>query len=173
MKALGICMVIMGIVLFIVSIVFVICFEYSYDKNFGQYLKLADDASTAKVKLDYFRQYKEAVMEIQRENAAYVFKQRQYTKSEQLKILDSLLKRLEDTSEMNEKSFEYQQAMYQISGQELNHTLNRINEIFKSCYLRSGAMAYWCIWNWIPMIIIFILGVILQKIEEVKERHRY
>lgn len=152
-----------AIVLMTVSFISYVVFDYSYNKNFGQYLKLADDASTADVKLTYFKQYRDAVNTINRENAAYVFQQKQYTKSEQLKILDTLIIRLEETNKMNPASFEYQQAMYQISGQEFNHTLERIDDIFSSCYIRTIPYNFLCIFIWwlvLPIIIIWMICLI-------------
>ena len=91
----------------------------------------------------------------------YIFIQKQFTKTEQLKILDTLLKRLEETSQMNPQSFEYQQAMYQISGQEFDHTLERINGIFKSCYFRSGWWSWFIFWQWILIALLVIPDSIL------------
>lgn len=144
-------------ILSVIYISTVIVFNYNYDRTYGQYLKLSDDASTADTKLGYLKQYREAVSSIDREQGAYVFQQKQYTKTEQLKILDSLIVRLEDSTKMDPKSFEYQQAMYQISGQEMNHSLERIDGIFEDCYFRTTPSNIICI-NFVPWLVcIFII----------------
>ena len=148
--------------LLICSLAATIIFDYQYDINYSQYLKLADDASTPDAKFSYLKQYRDAVSAISRNDAFYVFKQKQYTRDEQLKILDTLLFRLDSASRMSASSFEYQQAMYQISGQEMNHTLERIDNVFMSCYMRSGAFfAYWCMFNWFIVVALGVFGLIL------------
>ena len=133
---------------------------YLYTKNYGQYLKLADDASTAQKKLEYLKEYRAAVVTIPQENAAYIFQQKRLTKTEQLKILDSLLDRLETTSSMKPESLEYQQAMYQITGQEFTHTLDEINDIFNSCYVRKDPMFFfWYGWGILASIFVGLIGV--------------
>lgn len=144
----------------IISLTALFLADYFYDKQIGQYLKLADDASTAQIKLQYFYQYRDLASQISRNDAYFIFKQKQYTRDEQLKILDTLIIRLEDATNMDPQSFEYQQAMYQISGQEFNHTLERINSIFFNAWLRSGMISYWVIWNWLVVILLWIYPII-------------
>jgi hypothetical protein len=123
--------------------------HYSYSLNVGQYLNLADDASVAAVKLDHLREYRVAIQKtVQRNDARLWFTQRQYTRDAQLEILDTLITRLEQMSQMDPKGFEYQTAMQQVSGQEFDHTLNRIDGIFWDCWRRESAWRwFWTILN--------------------------
>lgn len=146
----------------VLSVVSWIIRVYQYDRNIGQYLKLADDASTAQSKLGYLIQYRNAVdKNVLEENAAYVFKQEQYTKSRQLKIVDTLVSRLQDMQIMNPTSFEYQQAMYQVSGQEFDHTLQRIDDIFEDCFIREGVWGFLLILIWWVILIFGLLDFFL------------
>lgn len=146
-------------ILFILAMVLGIYTAYHYNVDCGQYLSLADDASTANAKLVYLKEYKDAVSQIKEENANYIFQQKRYTKSEQLKVLDTLINRLEITSQMDVKSFEYQQAMYQISGQEMNHTLEVINSVFYWCYAREHAyfILHYILWG----ILFLVVGLVV------------
>jgi hypothetical protein len=119
--------------------------NYTYNKNIGTYVKLADDASTAQAKLDYLLQYRDSCdSKIKRNEAKYIFKTQQKTKNEQLKIIDTLIVRLKDTVKMNPQSFEYQTAMGQLTGQEFETTLKTTDYIMYDCYIRSNPLKYLC-----------------------------
>jgi len=129
-------------VLFIISsIVFGISIffrEYNYKVNIGQYISMADDASTPALKLDHLKQYREKVSAgIHRDSARYFLKQDRLTKSVQLSNLDSLIQRLEDLSSLTPDSLAYQQGLLQITGQEFDHTVGEIDAIFRDCYMRD------------------------------------
>lgn len=133
---------ILTVVFLILAIMFFVqagLVQYLYSVRIEQQLKLADDASMPQAKLEYLVKYKEAVIKnIDRNEARYIFKQERLTKKEQLIILDSLIQRLTDVSAMLPDSLSYQQGMQQISGQEFDHTLTSINDIFYVCYIRDS-----------------------------------
>jgi len=113
--------------------------EYLYNVRVGQYLHLADDASLPGMKRDYLTEYKEAVTKhVRREDARYFFKQERFTRTAQVGNLDSLMKRLEDIQAMTPDSLAYQQGMQQITGQEFDHTMADINNVFHDCYMRES-----------------------------------
>ncbi len=142
MKTFVTIILVMAIVLFM-GIGTSIMTVYGFSKNVSQHLSLADDASTASAKLKHLNDYRVAVETvIQRNDARYIFKQRQYTRDAQLEILATLITRLEDLESMEPKSFEYQTGMGQITGQEFNHVLGRINSIFWDCHRKET------IWRW-------------------------
>jgi hypothetical protein len=113
--------------------------NYLYTVRIGQYLRLADDASTPQTKRKYLEQYKDAVIEnVKRENARYIFTQTRLTKTTQLEVLDTLILRLDDIAKLTPGSLAYQQGMEQVTGQEFDHTIGSVNGIFKSCYIRES-----------------------------------
>lgn len=117
--------------------------QYRYKVNVGQYIKLADDASTPQMKLDYLNEYTSAVAKnVTRNEARYIFKQQRLTKETQLEILSSLTKRLEDLAAMAPDSLPYQQGMQQISSQEFDHTLLEIDGVFWDCFIRNSFFIY-------------------------------
>ena len=150
----------LAILFIVIGITLAIDISYNYEVKYNQFLKLADDASTAKDKLTYFKEYRERVSHISEEYANYIFKTERMTKSAQLKILDTLISRLETTAAMEEKSLEYQQAMYQISGQEMDHTLGDINSVFRGCYgIERCEIAILC-WLFLGFVC-FVCGLLI------------
>jgi hypothetical protein len=150
----------LALVLSIVSICMLVFIQYDYSVKCGQYLGLADDASTSSSKLVYLTQYRNKVEGISQESAVYFFPKERMTKTTQLNILDTLIIRLEKTSQMDEKSLEYQQAMYQISGQEMDHTLSEINNVFHGCWDLQHNKALWVFIMWLS-IFVWIWWIIL------------
>jgi len=137
---------------------------YTYDVQIGQYLKLADDASTASCKLEYLQKYAEQIKaNITRNQARFIFQRERLTRDTQLRIIQTLIERLRITSEMNPASFEYQQAMAQITSQEFNHTLKDINEVIRSCWFRQSPLIFelWFWWIW-PLLSV-VGGYIFYK----------
>jgi hypothetical protein len=118
--------------------------HYGYSAGVRQYLNLADDASDAPTKLQYLQEYRQAVLDnVHRNDARYWFKQRQYTRDIQVQILDTLLGWLQAMTQMDPRSTEYQFAMQQVTGQEFDHVLARIDGIFYACYCRES------LWRWV------------------------
>jgi len=95
-------------------------FYYNYGNTVESYYDLSNDASTATLKLSYLTTFKDKLTELHLTTgqSAIIFPTPYTSTDEQTKILDSLIDRLNKTSSMNESSFEYQQALYQISRNE-------------------------------------------------------
>jgi len=135
--------------------------SYSYDVAVGQYVKLADDASTAQLKTDYLSQYTRAIdARILRNDARFIFKCERLTRDTQLKVIGSLMERLRDTTAMDPKSFEYQQAMLQLTGQEFDHTLQEVDIIMQSCWLRQSPGMVFGLWfSWLFFLVGILVGI--------------
>lgn len=84
---------------------------------------------------------------VQRNDARYLFKQRQYTRDGQLEILDTLIGRLQSMTQMDAKSTEYQFAMQQVTGQEFDNIVDRIDGIFWAAYCRASLWRWLCTWG--------------------------
>ena len=140
---------------------------YWYDVRVGQYIELSDDASTASAKLHFLEKYVEQIkLNITRNDARYIFKRERLTRDRQLEILSTLMQRLKTASMMKPESFEYQQAMAQITGQEYNHILNDIDIIMQECWLRQSRLCVFELWfSWLPCLVILIVGayIILRE----------
>ena len=166
MKGLGILLMVASILLCAGALIHGgIYASYSYDVRMGQYIRLADDSSTAESKLEYLKKFEEVVSSnIFRNEARYVFKKERLTRDKQLKVLSTLQTRLQDAVEMDPLSFEYQTAMQQITGQEFDHALGEINDIISSCWLRQSGFAVFCLWiAWLLCLILFIIGLVIWE----------
>jgi len=160
----------MSKVIFVISCVLLLfCLVYAlvwfgwwYPKTYEYALKLADDASLPEVKAEYLRQYLAAVEDIKGQ-PAYIFMRKDLELDTQREILGGLVKRFEDIAKISASEMAYQQGMYQLSGQEINHQLDWISDIFESAKLRENPLVFFVIcWGWIIfMITSLISGIVV------------
>ena len=117
---------------------------YSFDRDAGAYLMLTDDASVAPAKLAYLEQYREAVHTIVTgDNARLVWSTPQTSVANQFFVLDTLVERVTQVAQMDPASFEYQQAMLQITGQEFAGSIETTNGLLRDAYIRRhGWLGY-------------------------------
>lgn len=133
--------------------------SFSYKQNVESYLSMADDASTASLKLEHLLEYKKSVLKVVKGNdARFIFKTPQTKKAAQMAILDSLIDRVSTTAEMEPDSFEYQTAMNQITGQEFRGTINSTNKMFFGMYSRQNG---WNSFLWMNGIWLITLLIVL------------
>jgi len=94
--------------------------NYDYDNNIGSFFELSDKASTIDKKLEYLQQYEAALKNygLDSGQSTIFFPTKNTNLEENFAVLGSLKQRLVDTAKMNPSSFEYQQAISQITSQE-------------------------------------------------------
>lgn len=94
-----------------------------YNRDAGSYYNMAVDASSAKLKLEHLQTYRNNVerLGLTEGYCGWLLILPQKNMKNQTEILDSIIERLERVSELDEGSFEYQQALYQISRNDLCH----------------------------------------------------
>lgn len=97
--------------------------DIQYDNDLGSYYNLAVESSTAELKLKYLQKYREEIKKHNLEHGygAWLVKLPDKKLENQIAVLDSIIERLKDINKMERTSFEYQQALYQISRNELCH----------------------------------------------------
>ena len=127
----------------VVGVVQTIIVGLAYENEVGAYYNLAVDSSTAELKLANILKFRDAVKEqgLDEGYSAWLFKFPDRKLDNQMDILDSIVLRLEKVSELDEGSFEYQQALYQLSRNDLCHrgskeTANCFQESNMSCRYR-------------------------------------
>ena len=93
---------------------------YPYNANIGSYFDLSDKASKLDTKLDYLKQYSNALVEsgLNEGQSTVFFQTKETSLEENYKVLQSLIERMEETKEMEINSFEYQTAIKQITEDE-------------------------------------------------------
>ncbi len=130
--------------------------SYWYPKNYEYALKLADDASLPQDKAKYLREYLDKVKVI-KSQPRYFFMTPDLELSKQVVILGGLIQRFDDLSGIKPSEMAYQQGMQQLTGQELDHQLDRIAGIFKSAKIRESLFIYLLD---IEALIVLVLGIV-------------
>lgn len=135
-------------------------FFWVYPKNYEYALQLADDASLPGTKADYLQEYIDRVKEITGP-PRYIFMTPDLKLDTQRKILDGLITRFRDIAKLSPSEMAYQQGMAQLTGQEMNHQLERISGIFQAAALRENPLMFifFTFMSW-PFIVIG-LGLLL------------
>lgn len=154
-----------GIVL--VSLILLISFlaygysaQIQYTNRVGNYWTLADRASTLADKRQFIDRFVAALEKADLEgthNAAF-FLTPENSFDANLTAVKSLQQRLAEIESMDIKSFEYQQALSQVTQQEMNEAEDML-KVFKGCWiLENHTLA----WSWHAGLIAAILfaGVI-------------
>src|SRR3990167_7509722 len=122
-------------IMFIISLISpLIWYGWWYPKNYKYALLLADDVSLPETKAEYLKEYLSKVKTITGQ-PAYIFMRPDLELSRQVIILEGLIKRFEDIAKISPSEMAYQQGMQQLSGQEIDHQLERISGIFQSAKL--------------------------------------
>ncbi len=142
-----------------------IWYGWWYPKTYEYALKLADDASLPQVKADYLKEYVEKVKTIQGE-PRWFFKRPDLDLNKQVVILEGLIQRFEDVAKISPSDMAYQQGMFQLTGQEIDHQLDRISGIFQSAKVRENSLnAIFMWWGW---LIFGGLAVLICVVYEIK-----
>lgn len=146
-------------ILFIISVVKLSLFEWQYDRDYAYALKLADDASLPQQKADYLKEYLEKVKTI-KGPVALIFTKPDFDLNKQRGVLQGLITRCEDVNKILPSDMAYQQGIMQLN-QEVEHQLNRINELFKSARLRErGLFPMWMIVGSLSLGGLVFMGII-------------
>lgn len=140
--------------------------HYFYSKNVQSYYSLSVKSSTADKKLDYLIQYENKLLNygLTSGSAAIIFKTPDNDAYHQYQVLLTIKERLEVISQMDMDSFEYQQALYELSRTELagdeSGTFGHINtNIFKERYFLQHNILAHCGFGAL-MFTILLLGLI-------------
>lgn len=136
--------------------------HYEWDLLAGSQWQLADRSSTLEAKSQYINSFLAALENMKEkgmlsEHNAFLLKTPQNKTENNILVLKTLQKRLEEVSGMDTKSFEYNQAIQQITAQEQGEAHALISDIFGSFQMGR----YWYVWGWVNGVIIFaevILG---------------
>ena len=131
-----------------------------YEKTYEASLRLADDASLPAAKAEHLKEYLVAVSGI-KGPPRYIFTRPDLDLAKQRIILAGLIKRFEDIAIMRPVDLAYQQGMYQLTGQEIDHQLARISGIFYSAKLRESIFLYlFFVWG----SVLFFIGALMTSI---------
>jgi len=151
-------MKLLGVVFLVIAVLltgsYAVWNKWWYPKTYEYALKLADDSSLPEQKAAYLEEYIEKVKDISGP-PRYIFTRPDLDLNKQRIILQGLIKRFKDIAKLDPKEMAYQQGMFQLTGQEIDHQLKRISGIFKSAKLRESSFMFFsfCVFSWIFWIV--------------------
>jgi hypothetical protein len=123
--------------------------DYSYSREVQSFWELSVKASTIERKLVYLDQYVEALPHAGlADSSALWLKTPDNSVEPNMVALRSLQGRMHDIAKMNVSSFEYQQAMAQITGQEQNEA-ERMLKVFEEAWYINH---HFFLWSWMGII---------------------
>ena len=135
----------------VITITGAIWYLWWYPKTYEYALNLADDASLPSAKADYLQEYLDTIKEISGP-PRYVFVRPDVNLNKQRVILQGLITRFRDVAKLNPKEMAYQQGMFQLTGQEIDHQLERISGIFQSAKIRESPFLFFLFWLVVPLL---------------------
>lgn len=136
--------------------------EYIYPRDYEYSLKLADDSSLPADKSRYLNDYLEKVKTI-KGKPRYIFMTPDLELEKQIVVLEGLIQRFDDIKDISPNEMAYQQGMEQLTGQEMDHQLDRISSMFFSAKLRESGFRFFIIYFawWILAILSIFCWVIV------------
>ena len=118
--------------------------QYKFSKDFKGDWDIAEKASTIDMKSQYMQKFYLNILQNSRkfaDNSAVFFQTPTEDFDNNLKALKSLTERLIHIEKMDEKSFAYQMAIQQITGQEQGEARDMLS-IFGQCYVKNISILF-------------------------------
>lgn len=161
MKTLGIILLGISLIILGIDISISIIGKYQYEKKYGSYWELSVKASSIEKKIEGVDKFVIALehSNLQGKYDAIFMETPDNSFDENFAALKSLQIRLHEISKMDVKSFEYQTALQQITGQEQNEA-GEMLRVFSSIWWKEN---HFLTWNWIAgvqVILFLIIGFI-------------
>lgn len=151
------------IVSFLLLVAFVACDIYAgyvYDNTIMSYWNLSIKASTLQQKATYLDQYVAATEAANLSgNDALIFPTPDNNYDQNLIALKSLQKRMHEIEHMDVQSFQYQQAISQITAQEQGEARSML-ETLKNIYFKCNHPIFWDIYE-LLIVSTLLLGIFI------------
>lgn len=153
----GFALIIAGVLGLIGFVVLDVRAGYQWESEIYSNWQLSDKSSTLEAKADYIGQFIVALKSGNMgDHDALIYKTANNSCENNLKAVETLKGRLDEIKGMDTTSFQYQQAIQQITEQEQGEAHNLIGTL-NGCWMKAN---HYFLWN--PFFIsIFILGFIL------------
>ena len=136
-----------------VAIGILIIGRYEYSNQIESYWNLADRASTISQKSEYVDKFIATIEKARLSTHNAIFLKTPDNSLEQnMRALLSLQSRLHEIQTMDVKSFEYQQAIYQITAQEQGEA-HKMLGVIGGCWWKENHFFFW---DWIGLIHVFL-----------------
>lgn len=158
MKTLGTLLVVLSIVGTISFCFFGVRASYEWSKSYGSNWELGIKSSTIEKKSEYIDKFVSSLEKsgLQGENDALIFYTPNNNFDENFTALKSLQSRLHEIKGMDAKSFEYQTAIQQITGQEQDEAGNMLM-VLEGCWWKVHHYVYWNVFILLGVMLSFVL----------------
>lgn len=146
-------------------LVFWICYigtavvaDYQYDRDFGSYWSLADKASRLDQKADYINTFTSRLEAsgLRGSYNALLLKTTDNSFDKNFEALKSLQSRMEEIRTMDARSFEYQQAISQITAQEQGEAKAMIGVLEGCWYVQNHIL----LWDWVAIVLCIFMALL-------------
>jgi len=149
MKSIGIVCTLAFIVLMVWAAVAEVFAEYDYENHIGSYWSLSDKASSLDQKADYLDKFVAAIENSRlADHDAVFFKTPDNSVEQNMIALKSLQKRMHEIKGMDVQSFQYQQAISQITAQEQGEAGHLLSVFKGAWYLENHPL----LWDWYDVL---------------------
>lgn len=137
--------------------------DYQYDNEIGSYWELGVKASTLPKKAEYLDKFVSALEKANlADSSALWLKTPDASVEQNMTALHSLQERMHEIQGMDVSSFQYQQAMAQITGQEQDEA-KKMLDVFRDAWYMNH---HFFLWDWMApvsfvgaILVCLILGV--------------
>ena len=169
MRALGVVLIGLAVLLLGVYVEQNVVASYEYEQTISSYWTLSDRASSLPLKAAYLDQFVAAVdsAHLTGHNAVFL-KTPQNDVGQNIVALKSLQERMHDIRNMDVTSFQYQQAMAQITGQEQGEAQAMLDTIEGVWFLKHHPL----LWDWISLLVCMgilglgLVGVLMVSLDD-------
>lgn len=154
MKGIGIVLVILASLGVITWIGFGVYANYQWSNTTESNWNLADKASTIQVKADYIDKFVAALKNGNlADNNALIWKTADNNCQNNINAVSTLKQRLDEIKTMDVSSFQYQQAISQITEQEQGQS-EKLTGTLSGCWFKTN---HYFLWNQILALLYFVL----------------
>lgn len=149
MKTFGVLFCTLAVVLLVWGIAAEVLADYEYDNQIGSFWSLSEKASTLDQKSAYLDQFVSAIENARLTgNNAIFLKTPDNSIEQNMVALHSLQSRMHEIKTMDVQSFQYQQAISQITAQEQGEAAHLLDVIEGVWYLNHHIF----LWSWVDFI---------------------
>ena len=135
--------------------------NYQWDNTAQSYWNLSDKASTISAKADFIDKFVAALKSSDlADNDALIYKTADNNCENNIQAVSTLKQRLDQIKGMNESSFEYQQAIQQITAQEQGEA-EKLLTTLQGCWYKTHHYFLWNDWLFVLYAFLILAGFVV------------
>lgn len=162
MKATGLIIGVLSLAGIALSVGVGIHASYEWDNEVASNWSLADKASTIEAKATYIERFVTALKSADlADNDALIYKTADNNCANNIEAVTTLSKRLDEIKGMDVTSFQYQQAIQQITSQEQGEA-SQLMQTLHGCWMKTHHYFLWNTWVNVVALISLLVGFCLS-----------